>query len=75
MLRKFNPDGFAASPNYSHLAEATSIGRMVFVAGQIGTRPASRCNTRMPVRLDLPTCAAPTRLKQLALFACFVRRW
>lgn len=38
MLRKFNPDGFAASPNYSHVAEATAIGRMVFVSGQIGTR-------------------------------------
>jgi enamine deaminase RidA (YjgF/YER057c/UK114 family) len=38
MLRKFNPEGVAASPAYSQGAEATSPQRILFVSGQVGIR-------------------------------------
>ncbi|MGE0044630.1 MAG: RidA family protein [Hyphomonadaceae bacterium] len=38
MLRKFNPDGAADPGVYSHGVEASGIGRMLFVSGQVGVR-------------------------------------
>jgi len=38
MLRKFNPEGVAAPPFYSHGVEASTAGRMLFISGQVGVR-------------------------------------
>lgn len=38
MLRKFNPEGVAAPPFYSHGVEASAASRMLFVSGQVGVR-------------------------------------
>ena len=47
---------------------------VVDASGQSGMRPCTRWSRRMPARLALPTCAAPTRLKLLTLAACRVAR-
>ncbi len=39
MLRKFNPAGAPPPPFYSQGVEATGIGKLVFVSGQVGVRP------------------------------------
>lgn len=38
MLRKFDPEGVAASPAYSQGAEATLPQKILFVSGQVGVR-------------------------------------
>ena len=39
MLRKFNPAGLTASPAYSQGVEATGFQRILFISGQVGTKP------------------------------------
>ena len=38
MLRKFNPEGVAAPPFYSHGVEASAAGRLLYRSGQVGVR-------------------------------------
>lgn len=53
MLRKFNPAGVAANPNYSHIAQATGSNSITFVAGQIGTRPDNSVPDSFTEQVDL----------------------
>ena len=38
-LRHLNPRKIAPPAHYSHAVEASSIGRILFVSGQVGTNP------------------------------------
>ena len=50
-IRFINPDALQKPPGYTHVVEATTPGRLVYIAGQLGGRPRRQARQqRLPRR-------------------------